>query len=512
MIKDNEKLIPWLVFPAILLIYLCFPTKNYFFDGIAFAQAIEDAPRLDTSLIHPNHLIYNVLGYLFYKLTLAFGIPLRALQVLQIMDSIMSVLSAYVLFLTLRLSLRSLYLCLVLTLLFAFSATWWKFSVDADAYVASVLFILISFYLVHPARKPRPFLLALAFSASMCFHQLAVIFYPVAVAGLFLQSPAASTKERVLTILKFSFSAFFITIGAYYYCFYLSTGTLGLMSFVRWITSFSPDADFTFSVWGNLVHSVRGHVRLLFGGRFNLLKGLMSPLIIALILILAVAAAMLIWRLIRNFRGSNFQWRRALDESLSRRLMLLCALWAFVYIAFLYFWLPFHTFYRLFYFPSLILLAGLLLSPNVSPDWSDRKYRAALLVVVLAISNFLFLIYPYSRAQKYPPLALAMEMNQTWTKGTIIYYAATNADNALFKYVNPSTMWKQIKAIELQVPEGELQEIYKGGGTAWLEATAIDQLSSTPKGAEWLSIHAREQTRRSLNDPAFNIKFIQIVP
>jgi hypothetical protein len=512
MIKDNEKLIPWLVFPAILLIYLCFPTKNYFFDGIAFAQAIEDAPRLDTSLIHPNHLVYNVLGYLFYKLIQAVGIHLRALQVLQIMDSAMSVLSAYVLFRILRLSLRSLYLCLILTLLFAFSATWWKFSTDADAYVAAVLFILISFYLIHPAKKTRPFLVALAFSASMCFHQLAVVFYPVVVAGLFLQTPASSTRQRVSSILKFSFSAFIITVGAYYYCFYLSTGTPGLRSFARWITSFSPDADFSFSVWGNLVHTLRGHVRLIFGGRFNLLKGLMSPLIIALVVILAAAASALIWRLIRNFHGTNFQWRRALEDSLSKRLMLLCALWAFVYIAFLFFWLPFHTFYRLFYFPALILFVGLVLAPNVSPEWSGRKYRAALLVAVLAISNFLFLIYPYSRAQKYPPLALALEMNQTWAGQTVVYYAATNADNALFKYVNPSTQWKQIKTIELQVPESELQEIYSGGGTAWLEATAIDRISSTTEGTKWLSVHAREQTRRALNDPAFNIKFVQIFP
>jgi hypothetical protein len=105
-----------------------------------------------------------------------------------------------------------------------------------------------------------------------------------------------------------------------------------------------------------------------------------------------------------------------------------------------------------------------------------------------------------------------MEMNGTWTKGTVVYYALTNADNALFKYVNPSTTWKQIKTIELQVPDSELQEIYSGGGTAWLEATAIDQLSSTPNGAAWLSTHTREQTRRALNDPAFNIKFVQIIP
>lgn len=511
--KDNKKLVTWIAFAALLLIYLYFPTKNYFFDGIAFAQAIEDAPRLDTSLIHPNHLLYNVVGYLFYKLIQAVGVHLRAIQALQVLDSILSVLCAYVFFGILRLSLRSLYLCWTLTLLFAFSATWWKFSTDADAYVASVLFILVSFYLLHPAQRPRPLLVALAFSASMCFHQLAVIFYPVIVLGLLLQTPSSPARQRVLTILQFSVAGFAVTCGAYYYCFYLSTGTLSLGRFVRWITSFSPDASFTFEAGSNLAHTLRGQVRLFFGGRFNLLKGLMNPFIIVLMAAMAVAAVLLGWRVLRSFKGLKFQRGQLFKyDPRSRSLMLLCAVWAFVYIAFLFFWLPFHTFYRLFYFPALILLGGLALAPYLKPDINGRKYRAALLVAIIAVSNFLFLIFPYAHAQKYPPLALALEMNQTWQRGTVVYYASTNADNALFKYVNPSTLWKQMKPAEMEVSESELQEIYSRGGMAWLEASAIDRIAATPEGAAWLSAHARAQTRRELNDPAFNIKFIQIVP
>jgi hypothetical protein len=47
------------MFPAMLLVYLLFPTKNYYWDGIFFARVIEDASTLNPSLLHPNHLAGN---------------------------------------------------------------------------------------------------------------------------------------------------------------------------------------------------------------------------------------------------------------------------------------------------------------------------------------------------------------------------------------------------------------------------------------------------------------------
>ncbi len=513
MMKDTEKFLPWLAAAAILFIYLLFPAKNYFFDGIAFAQAIEDARRLDTTLVHPNHLLYNVAGYLFYQLTQALGVSLRAIQALQVLDAVLSVLSAYVLYRILRLSIRSLYLCRVLALLFAFSATWWKFSTDADAYVASVLFLLISFYLLHPALSARPLLVALAFSASMCFHQLAVFFYPVAVLGLYLQTAAQPTRQRVLAILQFSAAGFIITCGTYYYCFYLSTGRLDLPFYARWLTSFSPDASFTFHPWTNLVHTLRGHVRLLFGGRFNLIKGLINPLSVTLLLLLAAAISLFLWRLLRNLRELKFNWQQILrHEAQARPLVMLCALWIFVYVAFLFVWLPFHTFYRLFYLPALITLAGLVLAPMVASNGGVRRYRAALFVIIIALSNFLFTVYPYSHTHKYPPLALAIEMSRAWPQGTVVYYADTNADNALFKYANPTTDWRQLKPDQTLIPENLISEIYDSGHTLWLDASAIDRIKATPQGAAWLAAHARTETLREINNKSYYIKFVQIVP
>src|SRR4051812_11509272 len=145
MIKIERKLWPVLMLAGLLALYLLLPTKNYFWDGVDFAQHIEDATKLDASLIHPNHLFYNAFGYLMYQATQALGLGLRAIEVLQITNSILSVLAAYIFFLIIKQTLNSPYLCYVLTLFFSLSATWWKYSTDADSYIPSVLFIILSF-------------------------------------------------------------------------------------------------------------------------------------------------------------------------------------------------------------------------------------------------------------------------------------------------------------------------------------------------------------------------------
>src|ERR1051325_10796190 len=112
---DSRSHIPALfIFIAIAAIYLSFPTRVYYWDGIVFAQMMENAPRHTPSLVHPNHLIYNFAGYLFYKLLRALGADVRALAALQILNSLLSALSACVMFSILRRTLRSFYFSICL--------------------------------------------------------------------------------------------------------------------------------------------------------------------------------------------------------------------------------------------------------------------------------------------------------------------------------------------------------------------------------------------------------------
>ncbi len=489
----------WSLFITILVLYLSFPTRLYYWDGIVFAQAIEDAAHLNASLVHPNHLIYNFAGYLFYKLLRTLGFNLRALTALQILNSLLSAACAGVFFAILRDTLRSLYLAICLTLLFAFSATWWKFSTDVNAYIPSVLFLLISFYLVLPDKKPRPLLLGVVFFVSMAFHQLALLMFPVLALGVYWQDQSLSFKRRVLNVVSFSAVAFVLIVAAYTYLFYLASPSFNLVGLMRWASSYSPDADTHFNFWSNLQYSLRGEVRLFFGGRFNLLKGLMNPFVMVLIVCLAGAVGLLLFYAIRN-AGTLRRWRELRLEPRQKTILVLSAVWAGLYLVFLFFWLPQNTFYRLFYLPALILLLGVGLSSRSTKTSPWRGVAA--FVTAVALANFLFLIYPFSHVEKYPPLAFALQMNREWPAGTVIYYAAENSDKSLVRYFNPATHWQLLRP-------GETPNTESG---AWLETTAIDQLASTTAGTLWLNTHTRKESLQELNDGAYRLQFVQIGP
>ena len=520
---------------GLLALYLAVPTKAYYWDGVVFAQAIEDVASGSAraiSLAHPNHLVYNFVGYFFYRLLHGFGpgADLRAITALQILNSIFSAGSAAILFLILRDTLRSTYLAVCLTLLFALSATWWKFSTDANAYIPSVFFLLLSFYLVLPGRKPRPLSCALCFFAAMCFHELAVIAVPVFALGIYLRDGALARQRRLRNAVTFAAVSVVLIVGAYALAFYFAMGSLDPVKLLHWTASYSPDADTHFAFWANLGYSLRGQVRLFFGGRLNLLRGLMNPFIVLLVALFAIAVLWLLEGMLANLVALTRRRLRKVrqlpeqkDEHLSgqrkvvsqqqvailtphqKTVLLLAIVWAVVYLVFLFFWLPQNTFYRLFYLPAIPLLVGLALSA-IPTTTSHRTFVTAAFVVAVGLANFLFLIYPYSHVEKYPPLEFALQLNREWPAGTIIYYGSQNSDEALVRYFTRGTEWKLLSA-QLPGDTGVWPET-----NTWLETSAIDRLSSTPEGSRWLQTHTRPESVRELNNAAFRIRFIQIGP
>jgi len=369
------------IFIATAAIYLCFPTRVHYWDAITFAQEIEAATRLTPSLVHPNHLVYNFAGYLFYKLLRALGADVSALAAMQILNSLLSALSAYVFFSILTKTLRSFYLSICLAALFAFSATWWKFSTDGNAYIPSVLFVLISFYLVLPSRQPGPLLTAFTFVIAMAFHQLAVFMFPVLALGIYLQDGPTSLTRRTLNVVYFAVIATVLIVAAYAVLFYLASGTFGFTKLIRWAASYSPDADTKFRLWSNLEYSLRGHLRLFLGGRLSA-AGLRNPLLILLLLGLVGALLFFVVEVVRSFRGIKLRL-----ETHQKTVLLLALLWTGVYVIFLFFWLPQNTFYRLFYLPALILMIGLALACG-----RNASRGLAAFVIAVALANFLFVI------------------------------------------------------------------------------------------------------------------------
>ena len=428
------------------------------------------------------------------------GFTFRAIHVLQFTSIVASVLSAYVLFTIARRHFRSLYLAWSLTCLFAFAATWWKFSVDADAYILSVLFLLICFALIMPGRKLRPFLLVVVFSVAVFFHQLAIFFYPVIFLALFWQSGPA----RISAAMKFAVGAFVAVFGTYCLFFYFATNTTDPVRFLRWITSYSPDVSFTFDLASNLNSMLRSQRRVFFGGRLSLLKGFLNPVVIGLIVIGIALVVLLAIRFIQGLRTRSEERPSPLKEALRQDVVAkLCLVWTVMYVVFLFFWLPQHTFYRLFYLPAIVLLIGWI----IFKYGRVRKQRLALFVAVMAMSNFLFSILPTSYVERNPPLALALDMNKVWQQGTVVYYATDNADNNLFQYFNRGTVWKPM--VNLNQLKADLNSL---AGPTWLDTSAVDRIANEAGGPEWLAQHEIQTSRRELIDRAYRIRFVQVIP
>jgi hypothetical protein len=502
--------LPLIIFTGVLLAYLLLLTKNYYWDGIFFAQTIEDAQYLDPQLLHPNHLIYNVVGYLFYRAARGLGLQVKAVEVLQVLNCFIGALCACVFFRILLDCLKSVYLSAVLTLLFAFSATWWKFSTDADSYIPSVLFLLISFYLILPHRKPKPYLVAVMHALSMCFHQLAVLFFPVIVLGILLQTSSREpAKRRLLPVVQYSLAAFLFTFPLFYYSFYLVTGSFAFKPFLTWITNFSPEHGFTFNFWDNLTYTLRGHSRLFVGGRIASMRDLKSPFIFAMTGVTLILAALFFFKLFRHFRELKTAFSRALkSEGKFKSLRLLMVVWIACYVIFLFFFIPQNTFYRLFYLPAIIVLVGTFLAPDEAAANHVRRYRAAVFVALVMAANLTYSAYPYALVQANPPLALAMSLNKDWPQGTIIYFAMWNSDNSLVRYFNPQTVWREVTPETL---EKEMRES-QSSGSMWMDTTMIDVYQSTPEGRTWLETHTVRRPEYELVNSKFKLQFYQIRP
>ena len=93
--SENHRRQGLIIAASVLAIYALIPTRDFYWDGVSFAHAIEDAPGTPADLFFPNHLIYNITGYLVWRSLAAAGLHLRALFVLQAMDAVFAAAAVY---------------------------------------------------------------------------------------------------------------------------------------------------------------------------------------------------------------------------------------------------------------------------------------------------------------------------------------------------------------------------------------------------------------------------------
>ena len=466
------------------LIYLAFPTKNYYWDGISFAQRIEDAVRWP-ELLHPNHLICNLFGWGVYR---GLGAQVRALYVLQAMNAAWAALALYWLSGILAPVVRSPRAVLLLGALFACAGTWWRYATDAGAYIPSVALMIACAALLIPGKRPRPVAVALLHAAAMLIHQLALFLFPAAVFALWHQSE----ENRPRNLIVYAGLASSLTLGAYASGFAALSGDFSLKPFVawpflKWMTSYADDATFSFGPLRNLGLSVRGWAQVFFVGRPSLLR---SAGVLDVVLLLCCGAALIL--LLISLRRIRIGLQ--IHQSALFRFALV---WIAAYILFLFFWQPQNTFYKLFALPGVVHLIASSWGPGRDPH---PRGAGAAFAALLALSNLTLGILPYSRASSNEVVAFAL--NLQLSPGSVVFFRAFNTDDWYARYFNPRSQWRAAESI------AAIDDELRAGHEVWLETTAADYYAGTAPA--WFADHTRSTQRRELIKPGRRLRFVRL--
>jgi len=496
--KDKTK--TWIQIGAALtalLVYLAIPTHNYYWDGITFALDVENAASLK-SLLHPNHLLYSPIGWYVYR---ALGRSIRALYILQVLNAFFAGLAVYFLFGMVAKVSHSIRAAITLSALFALAGIWWRFSTDADAYILSVLLLILCADLLITSRPSRPFLVALLHILAMLVHELAFLFVMPACYWIWRHGAEGESQlVRFRRAMIYACTAGCFTLGVYVAVYCWRFGGFTFPAFFAFLTSHATGSGFSFSAIRNSWLTARSWAQVFLAGKMALVRysGWLTRLLIGLSLV------SLLFLLKTAF---SYYRKGASIRIYDREVFRFAAIWLAVYASFLFFWMPENSFYKLFAWPAFILLlAGCWKSDldRTSPGKPDLGSLLIAATVFCVLFNLSFAIIPYSRTSSNPALSFALRMGQTFKPGTVIYYDNFIVEDSFVRYFNPQTQWKRLGPVT--TIDQDLQSVE----AVWLDPTALCVLST--RDPDWYQRRTSGSRVEEFAGSKGPLRFVQLAP
>jgi hypothetical protein len=465
-------------FVAVVLVYACFLTRSHYWDGVLFSLYIEKVHNGEypaAVLLHPNHLLYSVLGYVVYELSHAVGAPVRSIRILQSINVLASVATTAILFGVSRRLFRSYQLALACALLFASGATWWKFSTDADSYILSVLFVTAGVALL-VSNPQRIVPAAMCQVTAMFFHELAIFAYVPALAAIWLES---RPRNRRFTRLLGFFVCTTASVTAVYAWAYSLASSAHNSSFLQWISSSSGTSQVTHSAGQVLFLYPMSYLKLFAGGKLTLVADYLSlPVILALSLaaMLTALAVKVATEPLSNVQG----------YIVDHQIRMVLWFWLLPYVLFLAWFEPGNAFYKLFVWPPIVLLIGSYFSGK--PALFRRKQVLLCVAGALTSWNFAAFIYPHSHLSADPVLELAEKINTQLPANATVFYKVLSPDDWYLQYFAPGRNWRSI-------PSGEVPGKTSNGVTCF-ETTALPYVhAELDPNLRWDLINTRHNVR-----------------
>ncbi len=412
---------PLVVGAIAFILYTLTLSKQYFGDGIQFAIAIETNDL--ASILHPNHMLYTLIGLGFYRVWELFGWQNGALLPLQMLSALGGGLAVGLMYAIMTKLTESRKATLLTSFGFAVSVGIWRYSIDAESVTIPLAASLLLLYVLLSNRdsasmKSAVMMGTLCFVSIVTYGTGVLLALPILV-GYFMDSNL-TWRLRVRQASVFGLVAGSLSAAAFVFVAFTVAKVTSWTGLTSWYFQTS-----SYGFWGkpspySLVQGANGLVRALVA-----YPGITPTVSTPGWLADASTGHRILWAIVALFVSIVLVFpvafairrRRQLWPEHHRTLAIL-ATWGITYGVFALYWIPGDP---SFWVPALVpwwLLVGISVSSNTAParavTTAKKKFEAGFALAVLAgvavgCANLIFTIAPNRRSDCAYQIAIAMK-------------------------------------------------------------------------------------------------------
>jgi hypothetical protein len=199
------------VFLGAFGLYMLSVVEVHTYDAIEYAISARTGLCELDRLLHPHHLVYNVVAHLYFQIWEFAGWTEGSIYPLQTLNIILSC-TCLTVFYTLVSRLTKRDLAFGTTALLALSHGYWLYSVEVEVYIFSVLFLIATTYvLVFRCMHGLKYGVSagILLGCAVLAHQTNVLFLPVVAAAAFGAPVSRAARFKQLWIFS---TAFFLVV------------------------------------------------------------------------------------------------------------------------------------------------------------------------------------------------------------------------------------------------------------------------------------------------------------
>ncbi|MFC1878510.1 hypothetical protein ACFLZW_01225 [Chloroflexota bacterium] len=314
-------------------------------------------------MVHPHHILYHPLSFIFYRFWQILGWQGNAILPLQILNALLSTI-VILLFYRLLQKLTNIGLAFGIAILLSVTNAYWYFSTEVEVYILSLLFLVALFYWItvsptSPRTSSHDIITGLLLGLAILAHQTNTLFFPIILAGIWMSPTRWNQKAK--SLFQIGLTASILVIAAY------GVGISALeiktvLGILTWSTGYAH-----MDAWGQWWGFQNNFNQALFGIQRSIVAILKDPSIfvdwLTIIGLLLVA-----WGAYRN----------------NRKIASYCILWVVIYGAFFLWWEPANFEFWLAVLPPILLMSALAIS-RLNFQYKKQVVGIALLGICLAL-------------------------------------------------------------------------------------------------------------------------------